>query len=138
MAAGEPGPVVLELRVEQGEDTYTRRVCGDGRVWTRSTGGMDENGWPSADREWEVLETLPGDVLEALKREIVEAGFFDAPAEAAPPQTVIGGSTEIWTADVDGRRHTVTVPGVPVNEVPAVSKVSRALEQAIGAAEDAG
>jgi hypothetical protein len=138
MAAGEPGPVVLELRVEQGADTYTRRVCADGRVWTRSTGGMDDGGWPAEDRDWEVLETLPGEVLASLEREIVDAGFFEAPELAAPGSTVIGGSTEIWTADVDGRRHTVTIPGVPVNEVPAVTRVSRALEQALGAAEDAG
>jgi hypothetical protein len=131
----DPGPVVLEMRAERRDEAYVRRVTADGRVWVRSSGGMDEGGWPAGEGEWEVLETLPEPVLEQLRRAIVDAGFFDAPEENPPEQTVIGGGAETWTADVDGRRHVVRVLGAPVNEVPAVSRVAVALEEALAAAE---
>ena len=128
----EPGPLVLEMRAERGGEVYARRVTDAGEVWVYTEGGLDDAGW-EIPGEWELLATLPADALHRLTDEA--AALLDAPAENAPPHAVMGGGTETWTVDLDGRRHVVRVLGAPVNEVEPVTRVARALEEALAAAD---
>jgi len=127
----EPGPLVLEMRAERGGEVYARRVTDVGEVWVYTEGGLDAQGWEAGGR-WELLATLPAAALDDLTHEAER--LFDAPEENAPPQTVMGGGTETWTVQIEGRRHVVRVRGAPVNEVEPVARVARALEEALAAA----
>jgi hypothetical protein len=134
----EPGPLLLEQRIETGDDEFVRRVTADGEVWSRShLERPDEDGWPAeaGDPHWELDAKLPPDALAALREAIERSGFFSLPAEQHPDVSVIRGSTHVWTAELDGRRHATTLYGVPGVEAPAVTELADALEDALAAAE---
>ena len=50
---------------------------------------------------------------------------------------MIGGSAERWTVDLDGRRHTTVLRGLPEVRVAAVTAVADALHAALAAADRA-
>jgi hypothetical protein len=130
----EPGPLLLEQRIETGEDEFVRRVTADGAVWSRShLRARDADGWPAEGGrpEWELDARLQPEALAELRAAIERSGFFELAAEVRPDVTVIGGSVHVWTAELDGRRHTTTLRGVPGVEVPAVTRVADALEDAL-------
>ncbi len=136
----EDDPLLLEQRVERGEDLYVRRVTTGGEVWTRShlpraLGGLEatETGNP----QWERLATLPDAALSGLRHAIADSGILEAPPSHDPPVAVIHGTTETWTAELDGRRNTTTVRGLPATEVASVQRVESALIAALAAADDA-
>jgi hypothetical protein len=133
----DPGPLLLEQRIESGDDEFVRRVTAGGEVWTRShLMRRDADGWPAeaGDPEWEREATLPAPALARLREAIERSGFFSLPAEQHPDVTVIRGSTHVWTAELDGRRHATTLYGVPGVQVPAVTALADALEDALAAA----
>jgi hypothetical protein len=132
----EPGPLLLEQRIETGADEFVRRVTSDGEVWSRShLRARDEDGWPAEGGrpEWELDATLPAAALAELRGAIARSGFFELAGEVRPDVSVMGGSDHVWTAELDGRRHTTTLRGVPGVEVPAVTAVADALEDALAA-----
>jgi hypothetical protein len=134
----EPGPLLLEQRIESGDDEFVRRVTADGQVWARShLMRRDTDGWPAeaGDPVWEREATLPAPVLARLREAIARSGFFSLAAEQHPDVSVIRGSTHVWTAELDGRRHATTLYGVPGVQVPAVTALADALEDALAAAD---
>jgi hypothetical protein len=134
----ERGSLLLEQRIESGDDEFVRRVTADGEVWSRShLMRPDEEGWPAeaGDPEWEHEATLPPPALARLREAIERSGFFSLAAEHHPDVTVIRGSTHVWTAELDGHRHATTLYGVPGVQVPAVTALADALEDALAAAE---
>jgi hypothetical protein len=134
----EPGPLLLEQRIESGRDEFVRRVTADGGVWSRShLERRDEDGWPveAGEPAWEREATLPTAALEGLRDAIARSGFFALPREQRPDVNVIGASTHVWTAELAGRRHAVTLRGVPGVQVPAVTQLADALEDALADAD---
>jgi hypothetical protein len=134
----DPGPLLLEQRISSGSDEFVRRVTADGEVWSRShLMRRDDEGWPAeaGDPEWELEARLPPDALASLREAIERSGFFSLAAEQHPDVNVIRGSTHVWTAELDGRRHATTLHGVPGVQVPAVTELADALEDALAAAE---
>jgi hypothetical protein len=134
----DPGPLLLEQRIASGDDEFVRRVTADGEVWARShLVRRDADGWPAeaGDPEWEREATLPAPALARLREAIERSGFFSLAAEQHPDVNVIRGSTHVWTAELDGRRHATTLHGVPGVQVPAVTELADALEDALAAAE---
>jgi hypothetical protein len=64
--------------------------------------------------------------LQSLRDAIASSGFFHTPPELRPERK---GSTEVWTAELDGRRHTTTLHGRD-GGVPELDALSEALEAA--------
>ena len=140
MPEGEPpGRLLLERRLVRGDDEHVRRITDDGRVWTRSTvrARLADGEWTFApgDGAWEEGPALPPEALAALREAIRASGLLDTAAEHLPDRAVIGGSDEIWTADLDGRRTRTALRGVPETHVPAAATVAAALEDALAAAD---
>jgi hypothetical protein len=134
----DPGPLLLEQRIESGRDEFVRRVTAEGEVWSRShLERPDAEGWPTeaGEPEWELEATLPPDALTELRDAIARSGFFSLAAEQHPDVNVMRGSTHVWTAELDGRRHATTLYGVPGVQVPAVTELADALEDALAAAD---
>jgi hypothetical protein len=135
----DPGPLLLEQRIESGRDEFVRRVTADGDVWTRShLERPDAEGWPAeaGQPEWEREARLPPDALAALRAAIERSGFFELAPEQRPDVNVLGGSVHVWTAELGGRRHATTLYGVPGVQVAAVTELADALEDALAAADD--
>jgi hypothetical protein len=130
---------VLERVLRQGDDEYARFVADDGRVWVRSTVGARLEGgeWEfgPGDDAWRELATLPASVLAALEDAIRRSGVLDLAGEHGPGSTVIGGSQERWTFELDGRRSTTLLRGVPEVDVPAINEVAEALHAALAEAD---
>ena len=130
---------MLERRLTQGDEEYARRVTDDGRVWVRSTvdARLDGGEWRfgSGDNAWHELAALPPAAFAALQDAIRSSGLLDTPPEHGPGSTVIGGSEERWTVELDGRRATTLLRGVPEVHVPAVTAVAEALHAALAAAD---
>ena len=130
---------MLERVLTQGDEEYARRVTDDGRVWARSTVAARLTGgdWQfgPGDNAWRELATLPPQALAELEDAIRRSGVLDTAAEHRPSSAVIGGSHERWTVDLDGRRTTTTLHGVPEVHVPAISEVAEALHQALATAD---
>jgi hypothetical protein len=130
---------VLERVLRQGDDEYVRRVVDDGRVWVRSTvaarleGGEWEFG--PGDDAWREIATLPPAALAALEDAIRRSGVLDIAPDHGPDSTVIGGSQERWTFELDGRRSTTLLRGVPEVDVPAIDEVAEALHAGLAAAD---
>ena len=130
---------MLERVLRQGDDEYARRVTDDGRVWVRSTvsarleGGEWEFG--AGDDAWRELAALPPAALAALEDAVRRSGVLDLAAEHGPDSTVIGGSQERWTFEVDGRRSTTLLRGVPEVQVAAIERVAEALHAALADAD---
>jgi hypothetical protein len=129
-----PEPLLLERRVETGEDVHVDRVTADGRRWT--SGNVDarfEDGkWSFSRGEtgWQPAGTLTPEQLDALTRAIESSGFFETEPEYRPDTPVIHASTETWTAELDGRRHTSTLHGRGTTNVPALNRLDEALQAA--------
>lgn len=123
----------------QGDEEYARRVTDDGRVWVRSTvdARLEDGEWSfgAGTNEWHELAALPPDAFSALRDAIRASGLLDTAPEHLPPQTVIGGSSERWTVDLDGRRNTTVLRGLPEVRVAAVTAVADALHSALAAAD---
>jgi hypothetical protein len=133
----DPGPLLLEQRIESGADEFARRVTADGAVWSRShLERPDAEGWPAeaGQPDWEREAMLPPPALARLRAAIEDSGFFALPADQRPEVNVIGGSVHVWTAELDGRRHTTTLHGVPGVDPRAITLVAGALEDALAAA----
>jgi hypothetical protein len=134
-----PGRLLLERVLTQGDEHHTRRVTDDGRVWVQSTvaarlvGGEWQFG--PGDDSWRELMTLPAGALAALKDAIRRSGVLDTAPEHGPDSTVIGGSQERWSVELDGRRTTTVLRGVPEVHVAAVTEVAEALHEAMAAAD---
>ena len=130
---------MLERVLRQGDDEYARRVADDGRVWVRSTvsARLDDGEWEfgAGDDAWRELATLPPAALAALEDAIRRSGVLDLAPEHGPSRTVIGGSQERWTFELDGRRATTLLRGVPEVEVPAIDEVAEALHTALADAD---
>jgi hypothetical protein len=134
-----PEPLLLERRVETGTDAFVQRVLADGEVWTWSTVSADFDGseWSfgsTSEPEWTREEALGADALGALRDTLVRSGFFDLADEYRPDVPVIHGSREVWSAELDGRRHTSTLHGRGTTEVPALAELGTALDRALAKA----
>jgi hypothetical protein len=126
-----PEPLLLERRIETGDDAYVDRITADGARWTWSSvdAGFRDGTWTFGAREpeWEPRGTLsPGELAE-LRAAIGASGFFETPAEH---RAELRGSTEVWTAELDGRRHTATLHGRGTAHVPALATLAAALDAA--------
>ncbi len=125
----------------QGDEHYTRRVTDEGGVWARSTvaARLEGGEWQfgPGDDSWHELATLPADALAALKDAIRRSGVLDTAPEHGPDSTVIGGSQERWSVELDGRRNTTVLRGLPEVHVAAVTAVADALHEAMAAADQA-
>lgn len=130
---------MLERCLRQGEDEYASRVTDDGRVWARSTveARLEEGDWQfgPGDNAWREQATLPPTAFAALQEAIRGSGVLDTAPEHGPDSTVIGGSEERWTFELDGRRATTLLRGLPEVHVPAVTTVAEALHAALAAAD---
>jgi hypothetical protein len=131
-----PESLLLERRVESGGDVYADRITANGGVWTGGNVGatLEEGEWRFGrgdESSWKQTATLSGDALAALRDAVAGSGFFTTAAEHRPDVAVIHGAREVWTAELDGRRHTSTLHGRGVTMVPALSALSAALERAL-------
>ena len=137
--ADPPGDLLLERVLTRGEEHYTRRVTGDGRVWARSSvaAHLEDGEWRfgPGDDTWRELVTLPPGARAALEEAIRRSGVLDTAPEHGPESAVIGGSEERWTFALDGRRTTTLLRGVPEVQVAAVTEVADALHEAMAAAD---
>jgi hypothetical protein len=135
----DPEPLLLERRVETGEDAYVERVTSDGGLWTWSTvdASVDGGEWSFGRRDpaWERGDTLSGEARDRLRAAIAGSGFFDTAAEHRPDVPVIHASREVWTAELDGRRHTSTLHARGTTQVPALQALAAALESALASAD---
>ena len=134
-----PEPLLIERRVETGDDAYAERVTADGAVWTGGNVGatLEEGQWrfDRGEPGWRRDATLPADALAALREAIADSGFFDTAPEHRPDVAVIHASREVWTADLDGRRQTATLHGRGVTQVPSLSALAAALERALASTD---
>jgi hypothetical protein len=126
-----PEPLLLERRIETREDAYVDRVTADGRTWKlRTVDARFEGGtWKFGSQEptWEQAGSLSPAQLEALREAIAASGFFHTPTELRPERK---GSSEVWTAELDGRRHTTTLHGRGEDAVPELRALAAALDAA--------
>jgi hypothetical protein len=132
-----PEPLLLERRVETGDDVHVDRITADGGVWTGGTVSAELHGgeWAFGRREprWRHERTLPAGAVAALKDAIAASGFFATPAEHLPDAAVIHASREVWTAELDGRRHTSTLHARGTTEAEPLTRLAAALEEALDA-----
>lgn len=139
-AGDEPmGALLLEERVERPQtDPYAKRVLQDGRVYERtSVNARFEGGeWSFGEQplEWRPLVTLDPPAVSALAELIRSERIVDLPAEQLPEGTSIGGSNVIWTVEVDGTRHSVSLIGVGGEQPAPFAALDRALQLAIAEA----
>ena len=135
-----PEPLLLERRVESGADAYVDRITASGEVWTGGNvqATLNEGEW-SFDRSdassWKKSATLSDQSLAELRDKVADSGFFTTAAEHRPDVAVIHGAREVWTAELDGRRHTSTLHGRGVTKVPELSALSEALERALASTD---
>ena len=135
-----PEPLLLERRVESGADAYVDRITADGGVWTGGNVGatVEAGEWSfhrGGESSWKRTGTLSGEALAALRDAVAGSGFFTTAAEHRPDVAVIHGASEVWTAELDGRRQTSTLHGRGVTQVPALSALSAALERALASTD---
>jgi hypothetical protein len=135
-----PEPLLLERRVESGADAYADRITADGDVWTGGNVGaaLEEGEWRfdrAGESSWKRTATLSEEALSALREAVAASGFFATEEEHRPDVAVIHGASEVWTAELDGRRHTSTLHGRGVTDVPALTALSAALEQALASTD---
>ena len=135
-----PAPLLLERRIETGDDVYVDRITVDGGVWTGGTvtakiDGEGQYRFERIEPTWQREGTLPGPVLDRLRTAITASGFFDTPPEHHPVHAVIHASHEVWTAELDGRRHTSRLLARGTITAEPLAKLAEALEAAL-AAED--
>lgn len=126
--------------MESGGDAYTDRITADGEVWTGgNVGATLEDGEWSFDRadasSWKHTATLSDEALTQLREAVAGSSFFTTDAEHRPDVSVIHGAREVWTAELDGRRHTSTLHGRGVKTVPELSALTQALEQALASTD---
>jgi hypothetical protein len=130
----DPQPLLVERRVETGDRVHTDRITADGRRWTSGNVGADfaDGTWSFGERGagWEPAGTLTPAQLAALRDTLVGSGFFDTDPEYHPNVPVIHASSEVWTAELDGHRHTTTLYGRGTTKVPALERLDRALTAA--------
>jgi hypothetical protein len=139
LSANAPEPLLVERRIQTGDDSYIDRVTADGNVWAGGTVEAqiadDEWRFGRRDEPWSREATLPPEALEALRRAIADSGFFATDPEHRASTPVIHASREIWTAELDGRRHTSTNHARGVVSVPALTAMNEALEAALAATD---
>lgn len=127
----EPEPLLLERRIETRDDAYVDRVTADGRLWKLSTvdARFEDGKWSFGSQEpvWEPAGALSAAQLDELRAAIAGSGFFETAPEHSPQ---LRGSSEVWTAELDGRRHTSTLHGRGTAHVPELDALSAALEAA--------
>ena len=127
-----PQPLLLERRIETRDAVYVDRITADGRTWTLSNvdARFEDGSWTFGSQEpaWEQAGSVTPEQLDALRAAIAASGFFDTPADLRPERR---GSTEVWTAELDGRRHTTTLHGRGDEGVPELDALNAALEAAI-------
>lgn len=132
-----PEPLLLERRVETGDDAYVDRITADGTVWTGGnvSATLEDGDWTfdRSEASWTRQATLQTGPLEALRRSIADSGFFSTPAEHHPDTPVIHASREVWTAELDGRRHTSTLHARGTTTAEPLSTLAAALEIALAA-----
>jgi hypothetical protein len=135
----EPEPLLLERRVETGDDSYVDRITADGGVWVGGTvhAALSGGEWQFSRSEpgWRREATLTADALAALRDAIDRSGFFATAPEHHPDAPVIHASNEVWTADLDGRRHSSTLHARGVTKVPELSALAAALESALASTD---
>jgi hypothetical protein len=126
-----PEPLLLERRIETRDDAYVDRITADGRSWKLSTvdARFEDGRWTfgSQEPDWEQAGSLTPAQIDALRAAIAASGFFATPAELRPERR---GSTEVWTAELDGRRHTTTLHGRGDDGVPELDALTAALDAA--------
>jgi len=130
----DPGPLLIEQRIEQGEDLFVRRITTTGEVWTRSRlMRRDEEGWleDTGTPEWELEIRLAPGALERLRTTLTGSGFFELPAELRPDGAVIGAGDEIWTAVLDDRTQTVHLHAAGVTDAPVLAGLAAAVVEAM-------
>jgi hypothetical protein len=134
-----PEPLLVERRVETGDDAYVERITADGGVWTGGNveATLEDGEWHFGRGEstWKREATLSADALAALRDAVARSGFFETAREHRPDVAVIHGSRETWTADLDGRRHTSTLHGRGVTQVPQLSALAAALDRALASTD---
>lgn len=125
--------------METGDDVYVDRITADGGVWTGGTVSADlaDGEWTFERTEpsWQREGTLSPEALRTLREAITASGFFDTAPEHLPGSAVIHASHEVWTADVDGRRHTSTLRARGVTHAEPLARLAEALEDALAAGE---
>jgi hypothetical protein len=128
-----PGELLIEQRVERPhEDPYAKRVNRDGSVYeyTSVTASYEDGEWTFGSQalEWRALAQLSPAAVAELEDTIRRGGVADHPAEQLPDGARIGGSNIIWTVDVDGRRHAVTLLGVGEEQPAPFRELDRLLQ----------
>jgi hypothetical protein len=135
-----PEPLLLERRIESARDSFVDRITADGGVWTGGTVSASLEGgeltFERSEPTWTRDGTLPPDALERLRRAIADSGFFATAAEHHPADTVMNAPDEIWTAELDGRRHTSTLHARGVTRVESLAALAAALDAALAAIDE--
>lgn len=136
-----PEPLLLERRVETGDDFFAERITADGGVWVLTTvdARLEGGEWSFAsgqEASWTQDATLAPSALSALRDAVAVSGFFETAAEYRPDAPVIHASREVWTAELDGRRHTSTLHARGVTEVRELAALASALDAALASTDE--
>jgi len=136
-----PEPLLLERRIETGDDVFAERITADGGVWVLTTvdARLEGGEWSFASGQpasWTHDATLSQTALAALRDVVAASGFFETASEHRPDVPVIHASREVWTAELDGRRHTSTLHARGVTEVPELAVLAGALETALASTDE--
>ena len=137
-----PEPLLVERRVETGDDVFAERITADGGVWVLTTvdARLEGGEWSFASGQpalWTQDATLSPAALAALRDAVAASGFFETAAEYRPAAAVIHASHEVWTAELDGRRHASTLHARGVTKVPELTALAAALERALASMDEA-
>ena len=137
-----PEPLLLERRVETGEDVYVDRITADGGVWTGGTvtaeisGGEWEFG-ATTNRRGSARRRSRRTPSSALRAAIAALGLLrHAPRSTCPDAAVIHAlagdlDRRAWTAS----RHTSTLQARGTTQAEPLTKLAAALEAALEAGE---
>jgi hypothetical protein len=134
-----PGELLVEQRVERPqEDPYAKRVDRDGSVYeyTSVTASYEGGQWRFGTQplEWRTLARLSPDAVAELEDAIRRDGILDLLDEHLPEGTGIGGSNIVWTFELDGRRHTITLVAVGGEQPAPFADLDRRLQLAVARA----
>ena len=107
-------PLLLERRVETGDDVYVDRITADGGVWTGGTVTAEISRTASgssapANRAGSTRQRSRRTPSRRSVRRSRPRASSTRPRSTSPDAAVIHASREVWTADLDGRRHTSTL-----------------------------
>ncbi len=119
------------VTVQRTERPVGQRILQDGRLQRTA----DDNALPNAtealekdrDLRWIDIRVLTALQIQAVKDAVVGCGFFDLPARLLINYCKEDPGTQIWTANIDGRKARVVIYDPKPHRSPEVDRLQAAL-----------